>query len=208
MLSQLALLPLVIMPLRSLASLNPNSPTPSLWTTSSTPTSFPSPGPWTNSTSTPAEDPIGYHAADSFFSAMLDLLEYCPPLPVVIVLLVLAACTPTWARRVVLPMMREGLSEAISCLTIWMFYVSSVLLCLMGGYYYGPVLSLAYFVPQSPFPSTMSWSLSPTLVGPASGLLTFLLLCGLVYSPIPSMCSRFLDYLRQRALRRHTVAYC
>lgn len=84
------------------------------------------------------------------------------------------------------------------------FYCSCALFALTSYYYYGPTLSWPSFIPQPLLLSIGSWSVPPTLAGPVGGLLAFLLLLGLYYSPFPAMCSRFLDSLRQRAPRRHT----
>ena len=83
------------------------------------------------------------------------------------------------------------------------FYCSCALFALTSYYYYGPTLSWPSFIPQPLLLSIGSWSVPPTLAGPVGGLLAFLLLLGLYYSPFPAMCSRFLDSLRQRAPRRH-----
>ena len=125
-----------------------------------------------SSTSTPTQNPAESYSNYAFlalsptsayyYRSLSALMDQLPPLPLLLILLVLICCGPTWVQRVIFPKIKESLADAAVKATISLFYTSCFLLVGALLYYYPPFSLIPYESPNPLLPSTGDWT-SPSL---------------------------------------------
>ena len=210
-LSTCALLPFVASPLLSKASSIPHDPA---HYDQGLPTDQPGYSSPDFATTPPLSSIEGFPNYESFslsastdflYNSLAVLFNHLPPFPILAVLMIVLCCAPTWAKQVVIPKIKESMSDMLAYLTIRLFYIACLLLSIIVAYYYPPTLFFPSFDFTPLLPSAGPWPTPYSLIGPAMNLLCLILLCIIAYPSFSILCPRFVVPLCRRAVGLNNV---